>query len=71
MNSPPVLCGVSRERTAIFPEYINSPSSGKIADLSLLVPHKTDGELMYSGKIAVLSLLAPHKTGVSSYVLER
>jgi hypothetical protein len=37
--------------------------SGKIAVLSLLVPHKTRGELMCSGKISVLSLLAPHKTG--------
>jgi hypothetical protein len=25
MNSPPVLCGTSRERTAIFPEHMNSP----------------------------------------------
>jgi hypothetical protein len=37
--------------------------SGKIAVLSLLVPHKTGGEFMCSGKITVLSLLVPHKTG--------
>jgi hypothetical protein len=37
--------------------------SGKIAVLSLLVPHKIGGEFMCSGKIAVLSLLVPHKTG--------
>jgi hypothetical protein len=37
--------------------------SGKIALLSLLAPHKTEGEFMYSGKIAFLSLLAPQKTG--------
>jgi hypothetical protein len=36
--------------------------SGKIAVLSLLVPHKTGDEFMCSGKIAVLSLLVPHKT---------
>jgi hypothetical protein len=36
--------------------------SGKIAVLSLLVPHKTGGEFMCSGEIAVLSLLVPHKT---------
>jgi hypothetical protein len=37
--------------------------SGKIAVLSLLVPHKTGVEFMCSGKIAVISLLVPHKTG--------
>jgi hypothetical protein len=67
MNSPPVLCGVSREKTAIFPEHMNSRGefmcSGKIAVLSLLAPHKTWGEFMCIGKIAFLSLLAPHKTG--------
>jgi hypothetical protein len=33
--------------------------SGRIAILSLLVPHKTGGEFMCSGKIAVLSVLVP------------
>jgi hypothetical protein len=59
--------GLVRERTAIFPEHITSPPefmiSGKIAVLSLLVPHKTGGEFMCSGKIAALSLLVPHNTG--------
>jgi hypothetical protein len=55
-----VLCGTSRERTAIQGDFM---CSGKIAVLSLLVPHKTGGEFMCSGKIAVLSLLVPHKTG--------
>jgi hypothetical protein len=36
--------------------------SGKIAVLSLLVPHKTGVEFMCSGKIAVISVLVPHKT---------
>jgi hypothetical protein len=31
--------------------------------LSLLVPHKTEGEFMCSGKIAVLSLLVLNNTG--------
>jgi hypothetical protein len=44
--------------------------SGKIAFLSLLVPHKTGDEFMCSGKISVLSLLVSHKAGVSSCVLE-
>jgi hypothetical protein len=66
MNSPPVLCGIIRGRTDIFPEHMNSGEfmcSGKIAVLSLLFPHKPGGEFMCSGKIAVLSLLVPHKTG--------
>jgi hypothetical protein len=59
MNSSPVLCGVSRERTAIFPEHIHKTvgefmCSGKIAVLSLLATHKTGGEFMCYGKIAVL-----------------
>jgi hypothetical protein len=76
-NSPPGLCGNSRERTAIFPEHMNSPPvlcglvekelkfmcSGKIAVLSLLFPHKTGGEFMCSGKISILPLIIPHKTG--------
>jgi uncharacterized membrane protein len=36
--------------------------SGKIAAISLLVPHKTGAEFMCSGKIAVISVLVPHKT---------
>jgi hypothetical protein len=34
----------------------------KIAVISQIVPHKTEGEFMCPGKISVLSLLVPHKT---------
>jgi hypothetical protein len=73
MNSLPVLCGTSRERTAIFPEHMNSPPvlCGTSRERSLLIPHKTGGEFMCSGKIAVFSLLIPHKTGGEFMYLSR
>jgi hypothetical protein len=63
----------SRERTAIFPEHMNSHPvlcgiSRERTDIfpehmNSPSPHKTGGEFMCSGNIAVLSLLVPHKTG--------
>jgi hypothetical protein len=56
---------LSFQNTCTHPLFCEGPvetgvefmCSGKIAVISVLVPHKTEGEFMCSGKIAVLSLL--------------